>query len=325
MPLFSLDDLEVTTALVRAQMPPTAQYNWPLLSARAGTEVWVKHENHTPTGAFKVRGGIAYMAWLRREHPEVTGVTSATRGNHGQSIARAATAAGLRSVIYVPEGNSPEKNRAMQAFGAELVLHGRDFDEAKDACAVAARTEGLHFVPSFHRELVIGVATYALEFFRAVRDLDTVYAPVGMGSGLCALIETRDLLGLETEIVGVVAEGAPAIALSFEAGRRVATNRAVTFADGVACRDPQPQALDIILKGAARIVTVSDAQIADAIRALYHDTHNVAEGAGAVPVAGALAEMARNRGRKIGVVLCGGNVDASVLAEVLAGGTPRVD
>ena len=324
MPLFTLAELEHTAGLVHSQMPATPQYAWPLLAERLGTEVWVKHENHTPTGAFKVRGGIAYMDWLKREHPKVKGVISATRGNHGQSIARAATAVGLRSVLYVPEGNSVEKNRAMKAFGAELVVHGRDFDEARHECALTAAREGLHYVPSFHPHLVMGVATYALEFFRAVAGLDTVYVPVGMGSGICGLIAVRDLLGLDTEIVGVVSEGAPAIALSFEAGHRIATNSAVTFADGMACRDPQADALAMILRGAARIVQVSDAEVAGAIRAYYEDTHNVAEGAGAAALAAALKEKARHAGRKVGVILCGGNIDVHWFAEILAGRTPRV-
>jgi threonine dehydratase len=323
-PLFSLAELDATAALVQHHVPPTPQYNWPLLSQRLGAELWVKHENHTPAGAFKVRGGVAYIDWLRRAHPEVTGVITATRGNHGQSIARAATAAGLRAMIYVPEGNSIEKNAAMAAFGAELVVHGRDFDEAKDAAAKAADREGLHYVASFHPALVKGVATYALEFFRNAPPLDTVYVPVGMGSGICGLITVRDLLGLGTEIVGVVSTHAPAIALSFEAKRRIATDTAVTFADGVACRDPQPQALDVILAGAARIVRVSDAEVANAMRAYFTDTHNVAEGAGAVPLAAALQEKARHTGRRVGVILCGGNIDTAMFRHVLDGGTPKV-
>jgi threonine dehydratase len=323
--LFSMAELEQTRDLVRSQMPPTPAYAWPLLGKRLGTEVWVKHENHTPTGAFKVRGGIAYVDWLKRKRPDVTGVISATRGNHGQSIARAAREAGLRCVIFVPHGNSVEKNRAMAAFGAELVVHGRDFDEAKDECARVAARDGLHFVPSFHVELVRGVATYALELFEAVRDLDVVYVPIGMGSGVCGLITVRDLLGLKTEIVGVVSEGAPAIALSFAQRAPVQTNRAITFADGVACRDPNRDALDIILAGAARVVRVPDEAVAEAMRVYYEDTHNLAEGAGAIPLAAAMLERKRLTGKRIGVILCGGNIDRAVFAEVLAGRTPLVD
>jgi threonine dehydratase len=324
MALFRLAELEAAAELVRPVVPPTAQYAWPLLSRRAGCEVWVKHENHTPTGAFKVRGGLVYMDGLRRRGEARAGVTTATRGNHGQSIALAATRAGLPSVIYVPQGNSVEKNRAMQAFGAELVVHGRDFDEARQECARAATARGLHFVPSFHADLVRGVATYALEFFRAVAGLDTIYVPIGMGSGICGLIETRDLLGATTEIVGVVSEAAPAVALSFEAGRAVPTESALTFADGMACRDPVPAALDVIRRGAARIVRLSEDEIAEAIRIYYEDTHNVAEGAGAAPLAGLLKERQRMAGKRVGVVLCGGNIDRDMFRTILDGKTPRV-
>ena len=322
MSLFSLEELRTAAGLVHRTMPPTPAYAWPLLAKRAGCEVWVKHENHTPTGAFKVRGGIVYVDDLVSREPDVAGVISATRGNHGQSIAMAATRCGLRSVIFVPEGNSVEKNAAMEAFGAELVVHGRDFDEAREACKAEAVERGLHMVPSFHPLLVKGVATYALELFEAVADLDVVYVPIGMGSGICGLISARDLLGLRTEIVGVVAEGAPAVALSFEAGHLVPTNEARTFADGMACRDPDADAMAIIRAGAARIVTVSDDEIAEAIRAYYQDTHNMAEGAGAAPFAALMQDRARLSGRKAGVILCGGNIDRPLYAEVLSGGTP---
>ena len=322
MPLFSLADLEAAADLVHALVPPTPQYAWPLLAERAGAEVWVKHENHTPIGAFKIRGGIAYMDWLKRSGLEVSGVISATRGNHGQSIALAGRRAGLSVTILVPHGNSVEKNAAMESFGAELIVHGRDFDEAKAYAARLAKERGLHFVPSFDRELVKGVATYALELFRAVPDLSTVYAPIGMGSGICGLITVRDLLGLRTEIVGVVAEAAPAVALSVAAGHPVPTNSARTFADGMACREPDPQALDIIAKGAARVVRVAEDEIAEAMRTYYTATHNVAEGAGAAPLAALLKERDRMRGKRIGLILSGGNIDADMLRTVLDGRTP---
>ncbi len=318
MALFTLDDLEAAADFVHATMPPTPQYAWPLLAKRTGAEVWVKHENHTPTGAFKVRGGLVYMDELKRSG-DVRGVVSATRGNHGQSIALAATKAGLRSVIYVPHGNSVEKNAAMRAFGAELVEHGSDFDAAKEAAAVAAKVENLTFVPSFHAALVKGVATYALEFFRAVGDLDTVYVPIGLGSGICGVIETRDLLGLKTKVVGVVSEAADAYALSFEAGRVVPVNRVQTFADGIAVRVPDAQALAIIRRGADRIVRVSETMIAEAIRAYFQDTHNVAEGAGAAPLAGLMTEQARMQGKRVGVILCGGNIDTALFCRILSG------
>jgi threonine dehydratase len=318
----TLAELEAAADLVHSHFPPTPQYAWPLLARRTGAEVWVKHENHTPIGAFKVRGGLVYIDHLKRAGADVAGVITATRGNHGQSIARAAAAVGLPSTILVPHGNSTEKNAAMRAFGAELIEHGRDFDEAKDEAHRLASIRNLHFVPSFDPLLVRGVATYALEFFRAVPDLDVVYAPIGMGSGICGLITARDLLGLKTEIIGVVAENAPCIALSFEAGRPVPTNAAQTFADGMACRVPSQDALDIILKGAARIVQVSETEIAEAIRAYYEDTHNLAEGAGAASLAALVQESSRQQGRRIGLVLSGGNIDRSAFAQVLAGETP---
>mgnify|MGYP001827977511 CR=1 FL=1 len=321
--MLNVADLEAASELVYATMGgPTPAYAWPLLAKRAGCDVWVKHENHTPTGAFKVRGGLVYMDHLVRSGENVAGVISATRGNHGQSIALAARKAGIRAVIYVPEGNSVEKNAAMQAFGAELVVHGRDFDEAAAACKIAAVEQGLHMVPSFDPLLIKGVATYSLEFFRQAPALDVVYVPIGMGSGICGMIAARDALDLKTEIVGVVADGAPAVALSFEAGHPVPTNEARTFADGMACREPHPGALDIIRRGAARVVRVSDDEIASAMRAYYEDTHNLAEGAGAAPLAALLAEKSDLQGRTAGVVLSGGNIDRSAYATVLAGGTP---
>ncbi|MGI9523239.1 MAG: threonine dehydratase [Hyphomicrobiaceae bacterium] len=322
MPHFSLPELKAAADLVHTIIPPTPQFAWPLLTKRLGCEVWVKHENHTPIGAFKVRGGLVYMAALQKHSPNVVAVTSATRGNHGQSIAFAAKRSGLRSRIYIPEGNSVEKNAAMAALGAELVVHGRDFDEAKDACAAAAASEALHFVPSFHPELVKGVATYALEFFDAAPTLDRVYAPIGMGSGICGLIRTRDLLGLKTEIIGVVSDGAPAVALSCKTNEIIRTATAKTFADGLACRDPHPLAIDLIRTGVARIIQVSDSEVAAAIRAYFADTHNLAEGAGAAALAAAQKEKQTLQGLQIGVILSGGNIDRDVFKQVLSGQTP---
>lgn len=322
--MFTLPELEAAAETVGRHMPPTPQYRWPLLSRRAGCDVHVKHENHSPIGAFKVRGGIVYMDELVRSGTEVAGVISATRGNHGQSVARAATAVGLKSVILVPHGNSVEKNAAMRAFGAELIEHGADFDEAKDESYRLAETRNLHMVPSFHAALVKGVATGSREFLTAFDDLDTVYVPIGMGSGVCAMIMARDLLGAKTEVVGVVAANAPCIALSVAAGKPVPTNTAATFADGMACRVPDPGALALISKGAARIVTVTEDEIADAIRAYYEDTHNLAEGAGAAAFAALMQERGKMAGKRVGVVLSGGNIDRAVFAEVLAGRTPKV-
>jgi len=324
VPLFTLADLEAAVALVRTVVPPTAFYAWPLLAGRTGAHVWVKHENHTPIGAFKVRGGIVYLDALKRIGAHLNGVVTATRGNHGQSIALAAASAGLPCAIFVPRGNSREKNAAMRAFGAELISAGADFDESRDHAARFSAARGYHYVPSFHADLVKGVATYALEMFTARPDLDCVYVPIGMGSGICGLITVRDLLGLDTEIVGVVAENAPAVALSFAEGRPVPTNSAATFADGMACRVPHEAALAILRRGAARIVRVREDEIALAMRAMWEDTHNVAEGAGAAALAALLKERERVRGKRVGLVLSGGNIDREVLAEVLAGRTPAV-
>lgn len=279
------DDLEQAARHIYQVMPATAQYPWPLLAERLGCTVWVKHENHTPTGAFKVRGGITFLHWLRREHPGVKGIVSATRGNHGQSLALAASTLGLRALIVVPEGNSLEKNNAMRGFGGEVVECGRDFDEAREEAARLAQVHDLYLVPPFHTELVKGVATYALELFIAAPDLDTVYVPIGCGSGICGVIAARDALGLKTQVVGVVSKEAAAAKLSFEAGAICETASANTFADGLAVRKPVPDAFAIYGLGATRIVSVSDGEIAEAMRVYYTDTHNLAEGAGAAALA----------------------------------------
>lgn len=314
--MLSLPDIEDAAAIVYAAMPPTPQYAWPLLAIRTGCEVWVKHENHTPTGAFKVRGGLVYMDRLKHGHPQ-SGVISATRGNHGQSIALAAARAGIPATIVVPHGNSVEKNAAMRAFGADLVEAGHDFDAAKETAMRLAEDRGLTMVPSFHRDLVRGVATYALEFFRHAPPLDTVYVPIGLGSGICATVVVRDALGLATKVVGVVSTQAPAYALSFAAGRVIATNSADTMADGMAVRGPDAEALDIILKGVDRIVAVSDAEIGIAMRAYYEDTHQLTEGAGAASLAALLQEKASMAGKRIGLILSGGNIDRLVYLRLL--------
>ncbi len=319
----SLEEVELAAELVHQVVPPTAQYAWPKLARRAGCEVWVKHENHTPTGAFKVRGGLVYFDRLRRAQPDVRGVVTATRGNHGQSIAFAAARAGIAATIYVPHGNSPDQNSAMGGFGATVVEFGRDFDLAKHEAQRVGAQRGLHFVPSFHRDLVLGVASYALEFLRAVAGLDTVYVGAGMGSGICGLILVRDLLGLRTEIVGVSAANAPATARSFAAGRVVSTPTALTFADGVATREPNAEAMAMICGGAARVLEVSEDEIAAAVRIYYDDTHQVAEGAGAVPLAALMQERARLAGRRVGVILSGGNIERARYLQLLGGDTPQ--
>lgn len=314
----TLEQLRTTADFVHSFLPPTPQIRWPLLCQRTGAEVWVKHENHQPVGAFKVRGGLVYMNELQEREPDVTGVIAATRGNHGQSIAFAAARTGLRAVIVVPQGNSVEKNAAMQALDAELVVHGSDFQDALVYAAELAKKEKLHFVPSFAEPLVRGVASYALELFDHLSDLDAVYVPIGMGSGACGLIAARNALGLNTEIIGVCAAGAPAFALSFEAKRPVSTETVNTIADGMACRVPDPDALRIILNGLSRMVTVTDEEIRAAIRFLFADTHNVAEGAGAAPLAALLKERTRMQGRRVAIIQSGGNIDTDLFANTLA-------
>jgi threonine dehydratase len=320
MPELTIEQVREGAGIVHRHMPPTPAYHWPLLSARAGCEVWVKHENHTPTGAFKVRGGLVYLTKLKESEPDCPGVISATRGNHGQSVARAASAVGMKSVIVVPHGNNPEKNAAMKAFGAELIEHGEDFQEALEFTIELAKERGLHLVPVFHPWLLMGVSSYALELFEEHPDLDTVYVPIGMGSGICSLITVRDLLGLDTKMVGIVAENAPAYALSFEAGKPVNTNTADTIADGVACRAPDARAVKIICEGAERIVRIEEDEFKDAMAAYFVDTHNAAESAGAGPLAGLLKEKGTMAGKKVGVILSGGNSDAQLFREVLGRG-----
>lgn len=307
--MFSSAELENATALIRTYFPPTPQYSWPLLGALTGAEVWVKHENATPIGAFKVRGGLVHLDRLRRSHPDLKGIISATRGNHGQSLAYAGRAQGIAVTIVVPHGNSPEKNRLMQGFGARLVVHGEDFEAAREEADRLAAADRLVFVPSYHPDLVLGVATWAAEFFHATPPLDALYVPIGLGSGISGAIAVRDLMGLGTEIIGVQAAGADPYARSLAAGYAVSLNRAETQADGIAVRVPDAAALAIIRAGAARIVTVSDAEIAAAIRAYWTATHNLAEGAGAAPLAALLKEHARQSGRRVGLVLSGGNID----------------
>ncbi len=322
--MFIREELTAAQALVAQQMPPTPQHVWPLLGRELGAEVVVKHENHAPTGAFKVRGGITFIDWLKRAHPDMRGIITATRGNHGQSQARAAMAAGLHAKVLVPHGNSSEKNAAMAAFGAELVEHGQDFDEAREEAMRLAEAEALFPVPPFHRELVRGVATYGMELFAAHPDLDVVYVPIGCGSGICGVIAARDALGLKTDVVGVVSTEANGVKRSIEAGHLVETSSARTIADGMAVRVPVPAAYDIYARGAARVVEVNDDEIATAMRLYFSATHNIAEGAGAAPLAAALQERARLAGKKVALILSGGNVDMPLFAQVLAGQTPKV-
>jgi len=318
----TLEELDRAAGLVYQVMAPTPQYAWPKLRSRIGCNVWVKHENHTPTGAFKVRGGLVYMDRLKKAQPGVPGIVTATRGNHGQSISFAAGRAGIPATIYVPHGNSPDQNASMSTFGARVVEFGKDFDEAKHEAYRVAAAENLHFIPSFHWDLVAGVASYALELFRTVGKLDAVYVGVGMGSGICGLITVRDLLGLKTEIIGVGAANAPATALSFEAGKPVTTPTARTFADGIATREPLAEVIDTIRRGAARFVKVTEDEMAHAMRVYFDDTHHVAEGAGAAPLAALMQERERMAGKTVGVILSGGNIERARFSQVLAGSTP---
>lgn len=317
--MFDAEALDAARALVLAAMPPTPQQRWPLLEARLGAQVWLKHENHTPVGAFKLRGGLVYFDALRRREPGCRAVVSATRGNHGQSVAFAAARHGLAATIVVPRGNSVEKNAAMRALGAELVEHGDDFQAAREHAQSLARARGAHMVPSFHADLVRGVASYWLEFFAAVQP-DVVFVPIGQGSGICACAAARARSGARSRIVGVVSAHAPAYLESFRAGRVVEAPVSTQLADGMACRLPDEDALSIIRREVDDVIAVDDDEVAAAMRALFADTHNVAEGAGAAALAGALQQRGRWAGRCIGLTLSGGNVDSAVFAQVLGGG-----
>jgi threonine dehydratase len=321
MYLPTLARLDAAAATVYRAMPPTPQYSWPQLNQALGAEAWIKHENHTPLGAFKVRGGLVYMDALAARLPELRGVIAATRGNHGQSVAFAARRHGLQAKIFVPFGNSAEKNAAMRSLGAQLIEVGDDFQACREHAQQVAASEGLHMVPSWHEDLVAGVATGWLELLRAQPDLDLVLVPIGQGSGICGAIAARHALGLKTRIVGVVSSHAPAYQLSFRAGRSVAAPVSTVLADGLACRQPDPASLGAILEFADDIVAVSDDQVAHAMRLYHRATHNLAEGAGAAPLAAALQmrDSAGVKGRKIGLPLTGGNVDAELFRHILQG------
>jgi threonine dehydratase len=314
----NLDELQDAAALVRRYMPGTPQFSWPLLCREAGCELWIKHENHTPTGSFKMRGGLVYMDWLRRAHPEVTGIVTATRGNHGQSIAFAAARFGLQAVIVVPQGNSREKNEAMRALGAELIEHGETFHDADHHSEELAASRKLLRLAAFDLKLVSGVGTYGLELFQAVPDLDLVYVAIGWGSGACGLAAARNALSPKTRIVGVVSSQAPSYARSFAAGEIVDVPPRTRIADGVAVARPHPGAFELVREQIARIVEVSDTAVEDAMRTYFRCTHNVAEGAGAAGLAAVLQERESLAGKKVAAILTGGNVDTDVYARVLA-------
>jgi threonine dehydratase len=317
----SLETLRAGQEIVYRYMKPTLAHAWPLLAERLQTRVVVKHENHTPSGAFKVRGGLTYFETLKIREPKCAGVISATRGNHGQSVGISAQRHGIKATIVVPEGNSIEKNAAMRALGVNLIEHGEDFQMSREYATKLALDQGLHMIPSFHADLLLGVASYWLELFETAPDLQRVYVPIGMGSGICSAILARDALGLKCDIVGVVSDHAPAYALSFEAGHILEAPVTTQLADGLACRSPDAQAFEMIKKGVSEIVRVTDDEIAEAMRIYFSDTHNVAEGAGAAPLAAALKQIRagdkKAKGQAIGLPLCGGNVDSAVFAKVL--------
>jgi threonine dehydratase len=319
MTLPSLDQIRDAQKLVYQHMPPTPQYSWPLISERLGSEAWIKHENHTPVGAFKLRGSLVYAAWLKQVQPELAGIIAATRGNFGQGAAMAARLLGMKAVIVVPHGNSVEKNRAMKAQGAELVEHGHDFQESLEFARKLAAERGYAMFESFHEQLVRGSSTYALELFQSAPKLDAVYVPIGLGSSICGVVAARNALNLPTEIVGVTASANAATANSFRVRKLVEAPANSQIADGLACRRPNQDALDIIFAHVARIVEVSDAEIADAMCIYHQDTHNIAEGAGAAALAAALKEKSSLRGKRAGIILTGGNVDRELYVAVLTG------
>ncbi|MGA2538302.1 MAG: threonine dehydratase [Terracidiphilus sp.] len=318
MKLPSLAQIRQAQAIVYRHMPPTPQYTWPLLNQRLDSEAWVKHENHSPVGAFKLRGALVYMDWLKQTRPDLPGVVAATRGNHGQGVGMAARLAGLRAIIVVPHGNSKEKNRAMLAQGVELIEHGQDFQESLEFARQLAVERGLAMIDSFHERLVMGTATYALEFFESAPPLETIYVPIGLGSSICGVAAARNALGLKTQIVGVVSAQSPSYSLSFTQRKVIESPSLTAIADGLACRTPNSDAMEIIWENVTRVVEVSDGEIASAMRAYYQDTHNLAEGAGAAPLAAALKEKRLNAGKRIGIVLTGGNLDMEAYAEVLS-------
>ena len=315
----SLADIESAAKIVYSDMPATPQYRWSLLCERLQLDVWLKHENHTPVGAFKLRGGLVYFSHLASSGNVPAGVIAATRGNHGQSVGFAARRYGIPATIIVPHGNSVEKNAAMKALGVELIVHGDDFQAAREYATVLAEERSLHMVPSFHPHLIAGVATYSLELLRAVPDIEVVYVPIGLGSGICGLLAARNALGLKTEVVGVVSSHANSYAQSFIAGRAIESPVTTKLADGMAVRTPEPEALEIICQQVERIVEVSDEEVAAAMRILFECTHNVCEGAGAAPLAAAIQQKSLLGKRKIAAVVTGGNVDRELFRAVLEG------
>lgn len=312
-----LQDIQAAAELIYSRMPATPQYSWPLLNQRLGFETWIKHENHLPVGAFKVRGGLTYIDWLLQEEPFLEGVVCATRGNHGQSLAYACREGDIACKVVVPFGNSKEKNAAMRALGAEVIEYGQDFQESVEYARYLADQLHYHFVPSYHKQLLLGVATAAYEFLQACPDLDVIYIPIGQGSGICAMALVKELIGHKAELVGVVTTKATAYYDSFQCGEPTSSEVSFTLADGLACKKAHPCAFEFMKSRVSRIVKVCEPSLSSAMRILFSDTHNVAEGAGAAGLAAMLIEQEKLKGLKAGFVLTGGNVDSDVFASVL--------
>ena len=317
MRLPSREDIERAQRVVYGAMAPTPQYSWPLLCERAGAEVWLKHENHTPLGAFKTRSALVYLRWLRESGAKARVIVTATRGNFGQAVVFAAEREGMEAVVYVPHGNSESKNRAMRALGARLIEHGQDFEEARLEALRWAEAEGHHYMPSFHEWLAAGTATYSWELFSAVKQIDVAFVPIGQGSGVIGMCAAKQALGVATEIVAVASEHAPANYESFIRRERVCVPARTRLADGMAVPAPDSGALELVWQHVSRVVTVNDDEVAAAMRAVFDDTHNIAEGAGAAAVAALLKEKSGLRGKRVAAVLSGGNVDRALFAEVL--------
>jgi threonine dehydratase len=316
LPTYS--DVLRARALLARVLPRTPTFSYPALSTELGCEFFVKHENHQPVGAFKVRGGVNLISALPEEEKR-RGVITATRGNHGLSIAYAARLFGVRAVIVVPHGNNPEKNEAIRSYGAELIEHGKDFDEAREYVEEVVAVEGLRYIHSANEALMIaGVGTYALELFEDVPDLDSVLVPVGLGSGISGTCLVRAEVSPETRVIGVQAERAPSVYLSWKEKRRVVTESADTFADGLATRVPAAMTLELIQRHVDDFVTVSEEALARAVRDLLRYTHNLAEGAGAAPLAAARSLGAKLRGQRVAMILTGGNIDSATLQRLLA-------
>lgn len=322
--MFTENEIKIAAERIYDEMLPTPQIQWPLLSQRLGCNIWVKHENHTPLGAFKIRGGIIFIDWLMKEHPEIKGIITATRGNHGQAQTRAAVAAGLDVTIVVPENNGSEKNATIKALGANLIICGKGFDEARMEAERLAELHKLYYVPSWHPELVRGVSTYAYELFQAAQALDALYVSIGMGSGVCGCIAARDALGLDTEIIGVVTKNANAAKTSYDQNKITQSDNANTFADGCAVRIPHPDSFAYFSKGVSRIIEIEEDDIAEAVRILWQDTHNLTEGSGALALAGLMSEKDIMAGKNVGMIITGGNIDKDQAATILSGRTPVI-